>query len=256
MKSGEINGIYYDAGNWPLDPERSTIVFIHGATNSRKLWKEQVTALSRHANTLAIDLPGHGKSGGSGIDTIAGYADIVTGFINSMGIQKPILCGLSMGGAIVLDILTGKSFPGGAGILINTGGRLRVVPAFFSAIENDYTAFLGSFEKFALSKSSDPGCIKELLEDAAALDVKTALNDFRACDKFDILDRLAEIDLPVLVITAEEDRLTPSKYGTFLEENIRNALRVHIHKAGHFTPLEQPDRVNRAIVDFIKELKG
>ncbi len=256
MKSGEINEIYYDAGTWPPDPDRPTILFIHGATNSRKLWSKQLTALSQYMNTLAIDLPGHGKSGGPGMDTISGYADSVMKFINRARIERPVLCGLSMGGAIVLELLTRNNMPIQGGILINTGARLRVNPGFFSAIENDYGAFLGTFEKFALSESSDPDCLGELMEDASAMEIATALSDFRACDSFDLMDRLQGIEVPVLVLTSEEDRITPPKYGIFLEENIRNARRVHIDKAAHFSPLEQPEAVNRAILDFIKQLEG
>jgi pimeloyl-ACP methyl ester carboxylesterase len=57
--------------------------------------------------------------------------------------------------------------------------------------------------------------------------------------------------VPVLVITAEEDRLTPTKYGIFLEEKIAKASRVHIQDAGHLVPAEKPEEINMAIEDFL-----
>jgi pimeloyl-ACP methyl ester carboxylesterase len=65
------------------------------------------------------------------------------------------------------------------------------------------------------------------------------------------MGRLAEIQVPVLVVTAEHDRLTPPKHGEFLEKNIPNATRVHIADAGHIVSMEQPARVNQAVVGFL-----
>lgn len=75
METRKINGICCDAGTWPLEPGRPTILFIHGATNSRRLWSRQLPVITGYANTLALDLPGHGKSEGPGMDTISAYAD-------------------------------------------------------------------------------------------------------------------------------------------------------------------------------------
>ncbi|GAH25730.1 unnamed protein product, partial [marine sediment metagenome] len=62
------------AGSWPLDTEKSTIVFIHGSGGSANYWKAQVQGLSERVNTVAVDLPGHGRSGKNGKNTIADYA--------------------------------------------------------------------------------------------------------------------------------------------------------------------------------------
>jgi pimeloyl-ACP methyl ester carboxylesterase len=53
------------------------------------------------------------------------------------------------------------------------------------------------------------------------------------------------------VLTAEDDKLTPPKYGDFLVQNIKNAERVHIADAGHIAPLEKSNEVNAAITVFI-----
>ncbi len=78
-----------------------------------------------------------------------------------------------------------------------------------------------------------------------------ASGDFRACDEFDVMDRLSAIVVPVLIISAEDDLLTPPKYGDFLEKNIPNADRAHIMDAGHLAPLEKPQEVTQAIFKFL-----
>jgi pimeloyl-ACP methyl ester carboxylesterase len=57
----------------------------------------------------------------------------------------------------------------------------------------------------------------------------------------------------VLIISAEDDRLTPPKYGLFLERGIPGAVRRHIMDAGHFVPIEKPQEVNAAIAAFLDD---
>ncbi len=77
--------------------------------------------------------------------------------------------------------------------------------------------------------------------------------DFRACDHFDVTGRLSKIVLPVLVLTAEDDQLTPPASGEFLAKNIDRAIRVHIMDAGHIAPMEKPEAVNRTIIEFLDQ---
>ena len=72
------------AGKWPLDPVKSTIVLIHGAGGSSFFWQAQVEALAERVNTVAIDLPGHGQSDGSGYDRVEDYARSVANFIDAI----------------------------------------------------------------------------------------------------------------------------------------------------------------------------
>ena len=63
-----LNDVSFDAGQWPLKADRPTIVFIHGSGNNRLFWANQLNGLTDCANTVAIDLPGHGESPGQGMD--------------------------------------------------------------------------------------------------------------------------------------------------------------------------------------------
>jgi pimeloyl-ACP methyl ester carboxylesterase len=253
MQERETGGIGYLVGDWPLDPQKSTLVFIHGAGGSSAFWQEQVRGLSSRVNTLAIDLPGRGRSIGEGRRTIAGYAEDVAGFLNEIDIPDPILCGLSMGGAIVQQMLLAYPKRLKAGILIATGARMKVAPAFFETIEKDYNGFAGWLSKICVSKKTDPHKIKPFREDLLRCRPEVTIKDFGACDRFDVVDQISDISSPVLVVTAEEDKLTPPKFGEFLKKQIKNASRVHIMDAGHIVPVEKPDEVNKAITKFLDQ---
>ena len=141
MQMQQLNNIAYVTGPHPFDADKPTLVFIHGSGGSHVLWENQIDAVADFANTVALDLPGHGRSKGPGMDSIGAYARAVAGFIEALGAPHPIPCGLSIGGAIVQQLLLDDAdlFP--AGILVSTGSRMRVMPAIFETIEKTMTGF-------------------------------------------------------------------------------------------------------------------
>jgi pimeloyl-ACP methyl ester carboxylesterase len=251
MEQRTSNGIGYITGGWPLDPVKSTLVFIHGAGGSGAFWSAQVQGLAARVNTVALDLPGHGRSGGGGKTKIEDYVQAVVDFIKQVDIPTPVPCGLSMGGAISQQLLLDYHDQANAGILISTGATLKVAPALLETIENDYNAFVDMICKFSCSKKTNRELVQPFREDLERCQQKITYGDFRACDRFDVTDRLSSIDVPVLVVTAEDDKLTPPKYADVLEKTIKNAVRAHIMDAGHVVPLEKPVAVNQAILEFL-----
>lgn len=252
----DMHGIGFAAGRWPLDPERPTLIFIHGSGGDHTLWQGQVDALIGVANTLALDLPGHGASRGSGGAPIPELARVVAGFLKHLHVPRPIPCGLSIGGAIVLQMLIECRLPLTGGVLVGTGARLRVLPEILAMIETNYAGFIDMLGQFGASEKTDPTRLQPVRAAAAACSPDVTAGDFKACDRFDVMDRLDHIDQPVLVISAEDDRLTPTKYSDYLEKHIRGSQRVHIQDAGHLVPIEQPNMLNKALMAFVAKLTG
>ncbi len=251
MANREIGGMGFMSGHWPLDKDKPTLVFVPGASLTSIFWEPQINALGTVANTVAVDLPGHGASQGPGKESIADYARDVLDFIDRIQAPRPIPCGLSMGGAIAQQLLiqNGDRFP--AGILINTGARLKVMPSIFETIQKNYDDFVEILCVFAISPKSDADKHRAVIQACSKCRPDVALGDFKACDHFDVMEKLGSIEVPVLVLTASDDTVTPVQYGKFLEKNIKNARRVNIEDAGHLSPIEKPDEVNRSIHDFL-----
>ena len=67
------------------------------------------------------------------------------------------------------------------------------------------------------------------------------------------MGRLGEIAEAVLVLSAEDDLLTPPKYAQYFCKGIPGSKSVHISRVGHMSPIEQPDDVNQAIREFLEE---
>jgi pimeloyl-ACP methyl ester carboxylesterase len=241
-------------GRWPFDPQRPTLVFIHGSGQQGSFWQAQVDGLTGVANTMAMDLPGHGDSRGDGFVRVSDYARAVLGLIEAVNAPAPVVCGLSLGGAIALQLMLDHGEHLKAAILVNTGARLKVLPVIIETIERDYDAHLKALIEYAVAPANrtDDGICRQVLASYTAGPAVTA-NDFRACDAFDVMQRVASIDLPVLVMSADQDILTPPKYADWLAAHIRGAQHARIGGAGHMAPIERPGTVNDAMARFMEQ---
>ena len=148
---------------------------------------------------------------------------MVMDFISRLNPPRPVPVGLSLGGAITLQLLIDHpdSFP--LGILISTGARMKAMPALLEAVERDFATSVKLSKQVSISPKTDPDSLQPSLEDILNCPPEVALGDFRACDQFDVRSRLAEIRAKVLVVTGEDDVFTPPKFGEYLAEHIPGA---------------------------------
>jgi pimeloyl-ACP methyl ester carboxylesterase len=207
------------------------------------------------ANCLALDLPGHGRSTAPAPASVADHAAAVCEFLNTLGTGPVIPVGLSLGGAIVQWLLRHHPERCQAGVIVNSGARLRVAPVIFEVLEKDYARYLEMLKEMALSPTHRQDAeIDAILKRCTTPDAAVTAADFHCCDHFDMMADLDAIDRPVLVMAAGADTLTPPKYAKFLEASIPGAHRVTLADAGHLSPLEQPEAFNAALKDFIESL--
>jgi len=254
METRTQNDISFLADPWPPAAERPTLILLHGAAMSNTFWQPQIEALAGACNTLAPDLPGHGDSPGSGFDTIAAYTDRIAAWLDDLAVPRPVPCGLSMGGAVCLDLLLRHPDRFEAGILINTGARLRVMPLIFESIKTNFEDFKNMLTMAAVAAPNQTKEMSELVRAQIQCTAETAHGDFTACNAFDVMDRITGINVPVLIISGNDDTTTPPKYAAFLADQIPGARLEKIDQAAHLAPLEQPAAVNAAMAGFLKQL--
>lgn len=234
----------------------TTLFFIHGAGLSKGLWEHQLGAFPGRAATIAVDLPGHGESISPAKNSISDYADAVMDLIRHTAARRTVLCGLSMGGAVCLDLLIRYPEAFAGGILMHTGAKLKVNRFIFDTLEKGIEEHLDMIAAFAVSPKSDAEKMKPLIRNISVLSVETATADFMACDAFDRMDALSAVKVPVLVVSGSDDLITPGKYATHLVEHISDSRLFIVRDAGHLSPLERPEIVNNVIADFLTEISG
>jgi pimeloyl-ACP methyl ester carboxylesterase len=222
------------------------VLFVHGAGGTHRIWGHQVQRLAG-ANTYALDLPAHGRSDGAGRDTISDYSNVILRFLDGLGIERAILVGHSMGGAITQwTALHAPERLLGIG-LVGTGARLRVLPAILQGLETEFEKTVDLIVNYAFAPKTGQALVEGGREEWLANQPAVVRGDFVACNRFDVIARLSEIVLPATVVVGVQDQLTPVKYARYLVDHLPDAELTVVENAGHMVMLEQPEAVTQAL---------
>ena len=256
MKTAKVNGteIHYEMHG---RQGSSWLILSHSLACTVRMWDPQVAALKDRYCILNYDMRGHGKSAApAGPYTLDLLADDVLGLMKELGIKRATYIGLSIGGMIgqmlalkqpaMFDKMvladTGHSQPPEAIKqweerirIAQTQGMKALVP---STMERWFTP--------AFRESPPARKIAELI---ANTPVAGYVGCGQAIMKLNTTARLKDIRLPVLAIAGEAD---PSAPGTkYLGENIPGAKLVMLKQAAHIANIEQPEKFNQALRDFL-----
>ena len=226
------------------------LLFIHGSGGCKESWQYQTRYFK---DAEAIDLPGHPD--GEPCSTIDDYADWLHEYITAKGYTDLVIIGHSLGGGIALQY--GLKYPLNVKglICVGSGGRLRVHPMFLDGLEKAIAASDNSQSPIeGVLDRIDPELEQIIARRLEENGLSVMLNDLRACDQFDVMDRLDEIDVPLLAISATEDVMTPPKYSQYMAAHMKNAQALIIEGGTHFVFAEKPEEVNRAIESFLEVL--
>ena len=227
------------------------LVFIPGAGNTGLAWRYQT---EHFPDSEAVSLPGHPE--GKPCASVDDYTNWLHQYILAQGYSELILVGHSMGGAIAQTYAL--SYPEGVKglVLIGSGARLRVSPEFLRLLDEGSSHSPDWFKDFIepLYSRVVPHFRKVVIEKVVEVGAGVQLNDFRCCDKFDIMDKVHRIEVSTLVICGSEDEMTPAKYSQYLATKIDGARLVIIEGGTHLAFMEKPEEVNQAIEEFMGSL--
>jgi pimeloyl-ACP methyl ester carboxylesterase len=224
------------------------IVFIHGAGEGSWIWENQTKYFK---NSIAIDLPGHGNEKDANLTTIEDYSEWVINYVEKRNLNNVVLAGHSMGGAIVMVIALKKPSWLDSIILIATGAKLRVTNIILDALKKSYEDAFEVLSKWSFKSHPDLQILLKYKENFLKVPLNVTLRDFLACDKFNYMDKIENIEYRTLIICGKEDLLTPVKYSQYLKQKIKNSELYIIEEAGHMVMLEKPNEVNQIIERFL-----
>lgn len=234
----------------PVPAALVPVVFVHGAGGTHQHWLYQVRDLPR-SPTYAVDLPGHGRSEGPGCDSIQAYASWLVAFLDAAGLERAVLVGHSMGGAIAqMMALRHPDRVAGLG-LVATGAKLRVAPAILGGVLQNAEAAVRLICDFAFGPEVPPELVRQGRRQMAEVPAEVLHGDFVACDAFDVMEQLGSISVPTFVLCGTQDQLTPPKYSVRLRDLITGADLHLVEGAGHMVMVEQPQAVTRILTAFL-----
>ncbi len=253
--------VYVASGNRELDPEGDSVVFIHGTGQDHTIWVLPTRYFARHGkNVLAIDLPGHGRSGGATLETIEEMADWIIAVLDAAGLQRAALVGHSMGSLVTVAAAARHPDRVRAIVLVSTTVPMPVADFLLDkARDNSHTAidilnFWGFSKSAQLGGNATPGNWMlgggmRLMEKANAGVIHT---DLKACNEYiEGLGHAANVQCHALLILGERDMLTPTRSTRKVAAALPDAETVILEGAGHALLSERPDPVLDQLIKIV-----
>jgi len=228
------------------------LVLIHGAGGSRLHWPPSLRRLDG-ARTLAVDLPGHGRSPGPGEASVEDFSQRLRDWRRAVGLSLPVLVGHSMGGAIALAWALAEPAQVAGLVLIGSAARIRVNPVLLEEASRSET-FPVAVERilsWSYASEVDPRLIELARRRLIEAGAQVLATDLAACDAFDVRHRLGEIQLPTTIVVGRQDRMTPLKLCEELRAGIVGARLEIVEAAGHMVIQEQPGAVAGSLGNFL-----
>jgi 3-oxoadipate enol-lactonase len=233
------------------------ICYVHGSGGTHHVWARQYGGSAPVRPAVALDLSGHGEStdvdSEPGSGTLAAYADDVVAVARAT--DASVLVGNSLGGAVVQHVLLERDLDVEGAVLQGSGAKLGVAGDLREWLASDFDRAVDFLHgEDLLFHDPDPAVEERSREAMRAVGRAVTERDFLTCHRFDVRDRLDEIDVPVLALVGEHDRLTPPAYHEFFGDHIPSCRVRTVSDAAHLAMIERPAAVNDAIGAFVDDL--
>jgi pimeloyl-ACP methyl ester carboxylesterase len=254
-----VNGTdtFIATGGKAFDPSLPTVLFLHGAGMDHTAWALHDRWFAHHGhNVLAPDLPGHGRSPGAPLPTIAEMADWTAALLDAAGAANAKLIGHSMGSLIALETAARHPAKVSGLALVGTAATMTVGPDLLKAAEAnnhdavDMVSIWGLGHQAELGGSLAPGLwmhggAQRILERCKP---GVLFNDLAACNAYqNAVAAAATVKVPVTLVLGERDMMTPTKAGKALAVALPGSRTVVLEGAGHMMMTERPDELLAAL---------
>ncbi|HEX4600209.1 MAG TPA: alpha/beta fold hydrolase [Gemmatimonadales bacterium] len=244
--------------------EGAPVLFLHGFPFDRTMWRHQLAALSR-VQRIAPDLRGVGGSTAPGSPddyTLVRYADDLIALLDALGVGPVTVCGLSLGGYLVFELLRRHAERLRALVLVDTqpgadsAAARRGREELTTAAQRDgpeavLERLLPSLVA-PLTTTTQPEVVEQVREMARRWAVPAIVGVQRALrDRPDSRDTLRQVRVPTLVLVGSEDAIAPPRVAQAMAGLVSGAQYHVVPAAGHVAPLEQPLVTTRLMADFL-----
>ncbi|MGF6947575.1 3-oxoadipate enol-lactonase [Neobacillus sp. B4I6] len=241
------------------------IVFLHSLGTDHQMWKYQLEDLDGKGRLLiAPDARGHGKSTRyTGISLDLWVNDILQ-LIDFLGLQRIIICGVSMGGVQALAFA--QRYPNRVSGLVLADTFARIEP---EAVHEKIRLTAGiakelGMEKYAnqyldqtLSFSNTAQAIRETMRHSIAeMETGAYQKSAKACFSASLDSGLKNINIPTLVLIGENDQKTPLPYSQVIAESISDSNLMVVPRACHLANVDQPKEFNHLLKEFLSTLEN
>jgi 3-oxoadipate enol-lactonase len=243
---------YLEAGRGEATP----IIFLHGVGSDKSVWRPQLEHFGKSRRAVAFDYPGYGESEFAEGATRDDYADAILAAMDSLGIERAHVCGLSLGGVIAIAIHAAA--PERCASLI-IADSFAAHPDGQAIHDRSVTASQAmSMRQLAeartgllLGPAATADLRAEVIGTMATIDPAAYRLGSAAVWLADQRDRALAVAVPTLILVGEEDDITQPALSEGLHQLIAGSTLIRISAAGHLANIEQPQAFNSAIESFL-----
>lgn len=235
------------------------LLLIHAFPLDARMWEPQLAAFSDAVPVVAPHLPGFGGTAPAGdVMTMGLAAERCVAELDRSGVDRAVVCGLSMGGYVALELwrripdrivgLALANTRSGADSDEGAAGRRTLA----ERLRGEGNAFLVASPPPLLSEGADPALwdhVKGMIGDQPAESIAAAA--LGMAERPDSTADLPGIDVPATVITATGDTLIPSEATAPMAGQIPGGELVTLEGAGHLSNLEAPGAFDEAIRELL-----
>ena len=248
---------------YEIHGDGAPLVLIPGLGACHKLWQPQIEPFSRHFRVIVYDVRGHGESSGHDEKySVRLFASDLKALLDSLGIEKAHVCGLSLGGLIAqqfaIDYPTVVDKLVLAGTFCHTPVWGKLVLPFLKFINRIVLTSVG-MERYAkivakgIFKKKEQEELRDFyVREVAKISKKELYKVIDATYSFDSLNVLKDIRSSTLILNAEGEK-HERKQAEIMHREIRDSRKALILDAFHATNLEKPEEFNRLVVEFLLE---
>lgn len=226
--------------------EETTFVLVHGLGDSAETWALVMPALAGEGRVLAPDLAGFGRTRmpreGMRFSALTKY---LAGFLDAIGVERAVLVGNSLGGAVILRYAATHPDRVAGLFLLDSGGLLDGVPPALDPATREEAREL-------VEMTSGPGAQAPnfVLDDLVRRAQSPAYQAYLHSDEpTDISEDLGRIQAPTTLIWGEHDRLVPPDHGAAMQQEIKGSELILLPDASHLPHLQAP----REVLDIIRD---
>ena len=259
-----INGTHISFDDYGRGP---AVLFIHDFPLNRKMWQQQAEAIAAAGFRVIIpDLRGFGDSELKAEScTINTYSEDLIGLLNFLGIGRAVICGLSMGGYILFDLLENHPDRVAGACLVSTrpvaddtherARRSELLAALNMGLADDvrrdlYTMLITGNEEKLSKPCKDE--IHALIKNVDPKSLSTAIQAITR--RKDYTFQLQSINIPTLVIAAKYDQITHPRHTDIMARHLPNCYKSVKLSCGHLVNMEKAKAFNAHFVDFLQNL--
>jgi pimeloyl-ACP methyl ester carboxylesterase len=244
------------------------LLLIHGFPLNSAMWGAQITAIPAGWRFIAPDLRGFGASDVGPEPTLGMdlFARDLAGLLDTLGIERAVVCGLSMGGYVAFEFFRQFRERVRALVLCDTRAspdssetqRARHALAEQVLVENTIEPVIAGLLPRLLSPRTvrkslgTQAMVRAMMREASPDSVARAL--WGMANRADSEPLLRSVEVPTLIVVGSDDEITNRGQAEMLARGIRGARLEVIEGAGHLTPMEQPHQFNQVLGQFLERL--